>query len=58
MTNSGTRPEGIGVVPDRPIAWTREDLLANRDPVLEAAAAWIADLVKPSQKPNADAPSK
>jgi hypothetical protein len=29
------------VLPDQPIAVTRADLLAGRDPVLEAAVRWI-----------------
>jgi carboxyl-terminal processing protease len=38
----GTSLEGTGVVPDDPVAVTREDLLAGRDPVMEAAIRWIA----------------
>jgi carboxyl-terminal processing protease len=38
----GTSLEGTGVVPDEPVAVTREDLLAGRDPVMEAAIRWIA----------------
>jgi carboxyl-terminal processing protease len=37
----GAELEGRGVVPDEPVALEREALLAGRDPVLEAATAWI-----------------
>jgi carboxyl-terminal processing protease len=36
--------EGIGVLPDVLIEPRREDLLAARDPALEAAVAWIRNL--------------
>jgi carboxyl-terminal processing protease len=36
--------EGIGVTPDVLIEPTRQDLLAGRDPALEAAVAWIRNL--------------
>jgi len=38
----GASLEGTGVIPDEPVAVTREDLLAGGDPVLEAAVRWIA----------------
>lgn len=38
----GANLEGTGVVPDEPVAVTREDLFAGRDPVMEAAIRWIA----------------
>jgi carboxyl-terminal processing protease len=41
-TTDGTLLEGRGVVPDEPVALTRDALLAGRDPVLEAALDWIA----------------
>ncbi len=41
-TATGERIEGHGVVPDTPVAPTRADLLAGRDPVLDAAIDWIA----------------
>ncbi len=41
-TADGTALEGRGVVPDEVVPLTREDLLAGRDPQLEAALAWIA----------------
>ncbi len=37
----GERLEGKGVVPDHEVEPTREELLAGRDPVLEAAVKWI-----------------
>lgn len=41
ITSDGTRLEGRGVIPDEPVALTRADLLAGRDPVLAAALQWI-----------------
>ena len=41
VTGDGTRLEGRGVIPDETVPVRREDLLAGRDPVLEAALAWI-----------------
>jgi carboxyl-terminal processing protease len=38
----GTRLEGRGVIPDDVVVLDRASLLAGRDPVLEAALAWIA----------------
>jgi carboxyl-terminal processing protease len=40
-TPSGALIEGAGVVPDVAIPLRRDDLLAGRDAVLEAALAWI-----------------
>jgi len=40
-TPDGIVLEGRGVLPDEPVRPTRRDLLAGRDPVLEAALAWI-----------------
>jgi carboxyl-terminal processing protease len=42
ITPDGQRLEGVGVVPDEPVTVTRADLLAGRDPVLNAAMRWIA----------------
>jgi carboxyl-terminal processing protease len=42
ITPGGERLEGKGVVPDEPVSLTRADLLAGRDPVLNAAMRWIA----------------
>ena len=50
VTGSGVRIEGRGVVPDEPVALSREALLAGRDTPLEAALAWI-DRVR-SAKPD------
>lgn len=41
VTGTGVRIEGRGVVPDEPVALTRDALLAGRDAPLEAALAWI-----------------
>jgi len=41
VTAGDERLEGRGVMPDEPVALTRHDLLAGRDPVLDAALAWI-----------------
>src|SRR5204862_6776078 len=41
VTGTGVRVEGRGVVPDEPVALTREALLAGRDATLEGALAWI-----------------
>jgi carboxyl-terminal processing protease len=41
VTAADERLEGRGVLPDEPVALTRHDLLAGRDPVLDAALAWI-----------------
>jgi carboxyl-terminal processing protease len=42
ITPKGVRFEGRGVIPDVPVAIDRAALLQGRDPVLEAAARWIA----------------
>jgi carboxyl-terminal processing protease len=42
VTATDVRLEGRGVVPDEHVAVTRTDLLAGRDPVLDAALKWIA----------------
>ena len=41
VTADGTRLEGRGVIPDEELPLDRSALLAGRDPVLEAALAWI-----------------
>jgi carboxyl-terminal processing protease len=43
-TATGQRIEGHGVVPDVAVTPTRDDLLAGRDPVLDAAIDWMANL--------------
>ena len=40
-TPTGITIEGTGVQPNHPIAMTREDMAAGRDPVMDAAKAWI-----------------
>ncbi len=42
VSRGGRQLEGNGVVPDVEVAATRESLLRDGDPVLKAAAAWIA----------------
>jgi carboxyl-terminal processing protease len=42
VTADGTLLEGRGVIPDQEVLLTRPDLLAGRDPALEAALEWIA----------------
>ncbi len=42
VTADGTRLEARGVEPNEPVPLTRADLLAGRDPALEAALRWIA----------------
>lgn len=42
-TADGTLLEERGVIPDVPVALDRATLLAGRDPVLEAALAWLAE---------------
>jgi carboxyl-terminal processing protease len=41
---TGKRFEGLGVTPDVAAPPTRDALLAGRDPALEAALAWIAEV--------------
>jgi len=41
VTSTGVLLEGVGVIPDEEVPLTREGLLAERDPVLEAALDWI-----------------
>ena len=43
LAPSGTAVEGVGVRPDEIVPLCREDLLAGRDPVVEAAVAWMMD---------------
>jgi carboxyl-terminal processing protease len=37
----GSRLQGVGLAPDEPVATSRADLAAGRDPVLSAARAWV-----------------
>ena len=41
VTGTGVRIEGVGVVPDEPVALTRAKLLAGHDAALEEALAWV-----------------
>ena len=41
VTTSGRRLEGAGVLSDAAVVPTREQLLAGRDPVIDAAVEWI-----------------
>jgi carboxyl-terminal processing protease len=41
ISEGGKPLEGLGVTPDQEVRLTREELLAGRDPVLNAALAWI-----------------
>jgi carboxyl-terminal processing protease len=50
ISEGGKRLEGNGVKPDVEAPWTREALLAGRDPALDAALHWI-DTVRPAHKP-------
>jgi carboxyl-terminal processing protease len=42
LTADGALLEGRGVIPDEQVNLTRADLLAGRDPVLDAALNWLA----------------
>src|SRR5262249_6708428 len=42
VTATGVRMEGKGVRPDEPVALKIADLQAGKDPVLDAALAWVA----------------
>jgi carboxyl-terminal processing protease len=44
LSEGGEHLEGRGVTPDEVVVPTREELLAGRDPALEAAVAWIEDV--------------
>ena len=43
VTASGIALEGRGVMPDEPVAVTRDALIAGRDQVVDTALAWIAE---------------
>jgi carboxyl-terminal processing protease len=57
VTADGTRLEGRGVVPDEAVPSRRSDLLAGRDPALDAALAWI-DRAKTGQSGVSLAPQR
>lgn len=42
VTPGGATLEGVGVTPDETVSPTREDITEGRDPVREAARAWLA----------------
>jgi carboxyl-terminal processing protease len=49
VTGTGVRIEGRGVVPDVPVALTRDSLLSGRDATLDAALAWIDTARRPQK---------
>ncbi len=49
ISEGGKALEGSGVEPDVEAPWTREALLAGRDPALEAALDWIESVKKGTQ---------
>jgi len=51
-TIRGEPLEGAGVKPDVEVPLTREDLLANRDSALEAAADWIMQVTPERTRPE------
>jgi carboxyl-terminal processing protease len=51
VSEGGEVLEGVGVIPHFEIAPSREALLAGRDPVLDAAVAWIRQQ-RPNQEEN------
>ena len=51
-TPRGVSLEGNGVEPDVVVAPTRDDLTKGRDPVLEAAEAWIREQLRSSHSPS------
>ncbi len=46
MTSKGRRIEHEGVIPDREVPLTREDILANRDRTLETAENFLREQTK------------
>lgn len=48
VSQGGAVLEGVGVMPDQPVTLTRENLLAEGDPVLKAARSWL--LSQPTAK--------
>ena len=47
ISRNGDRFEGLGVVPDVDVGYTRGALLAGQDRALEAASEWIRESVRP-----------
>jgi carboxyl-terminal processing protease len=59
LTDSrGRRVEGVGVIPDEPVALDAELLAAGRDPVLEAALAWAAKQPRAPAPPRSNLPRR
>lgn len=50
LTPKGRRLEGAGVVPDRPVALTLEDIRRRRDAALEEAEKLLVAIAKPKSK--------
>jgi carboxyl-terminal processing protease len=48
---AGQRLDGVGIRPDVPVTLTSEALAAGRDPILEAALAWLSS-VSPARAPT------
>jgi carboxyl-terminal processing protease len=46
LTPTGKQLEGIGVTPDETVKLTQSELLAERDPVLDRAVAWLRSTSK------------
>jgi carboxyl-terminal processing protease len=58
VTSTGTRVEGVGVIPDTEAKLTRSGLLAGKDEVFESAAAWIVERTIASRAEKAEASAK
>ena len=48
ISRNGDRFEGLGVMPDVDVGYTRAALLAGRDQALEAASEWIRNSDQPA----------
>ncbi|UCD23973.1 MAG: hypothetical protein JSW51_13235, partial [Gemmatimonadota bacterium] len=51
-TVAGESLEGVGVIPDERVSLSRDDLLAGRDPILNAALRWIAGQSRDGSNPG------
>lgn len=49
---SQRRIEGVGVVPDEPVALTAAELNQNQPPALRAALTWMSEQLNDKQSPN------
>jgi C-terminal processing protease CtpA/Prc len=58
VTSTGTRVEGVGVIPDTEAKLTRSGLLAGKDEVFESAAAWIVERTIASRAEKAESAAK